>query len=180
MAWQQKCYNGDMKTDKTHPGISIKEAPFSSLLLQVVRAHALLATELFQQIGIVPPQEVVLLYLDEHGPCPQREIVRFMGRDRSTVTNTLQAMERAGLIERTPSPTDRRAMVVGLTEEGRRRIPGARAAWHRLEEVTTRGLTDAQRSALLRALTVVRDELDRALAEDLAEDPDGGPGGRHP
>ena len=89
-------------------------------------------------------------------------------------------MERAGLIERTPSPTDRRAMVVGLTDEGRRRVPRARAAWHRLEEVTTRGLTDAQRSALLRALAVVRDELDRALAEDLAEDPDGGPGGRHP
>ena len=141
-------------------------APVGSLLLQVVRAHAQLGTRLLRREGVVPPQEIVLLHLDEQGPVAQADLVHYLGRDRSTVTNTLQAMERAGLIERTPSPTDRRAMVVGLTEEGRRRIPGARAAWHRLEEVTTRGLTDAQRSALLRALAVVRDELDRALAED--------------
>jgi DNA-binding MarR family transcriptional regulator len=163
-----------------HLGTHIEGAPVGSLLLQVVRAHAQLGTRLLRREGVVPPQEIVLLHLDEQGPVAQADLVHYLGRDRSTVTNTLQAMERAGLIERTPSPTDRRAMVVGLTEEGRRRIPGARAAWHRLEEVTTRGLTDAQRSALLRALTVVRDELDRALAEDLAEDPDGGPGGRHP
>lgn len=162
-----------------HLGTHVEGAPVGSLLLQVVRAHAQLGTRLLRREGVVPPQEIVLLHLDEQGPVAQADLVHYLGRDRSTVTNTLQAMERAGLIERTPSPTDRRAMVVGLTDEGRRRVPRARAAWHRLEEVTTRGLTDAQRSALLRALTVVRDELDRALAED-GEDGEGGPGGDHP
>lgn len=163
MAWQQKCYNGDMKTDKTHPGISIKEAPFSSLLLQVVRAHALLATELFQQIGIVPPQEVVLLYLDEHGPCPQREIVRFMGRDRSTVTNTLQAMERVGLICREPSDTDRRALIVSLSEKGRALVPQVRRIWAEIEKKTIGSLSEEYLLTLMQGLAQIR----AGLAEEL-------------
>src|SRR5690606_3637289 len=118
-----------------HLATHIEAAPVGSLLLQVVRAHAQLGTRLLRREGVVPPQEIVLLHPDDQGPVSQADLFRCLGRARSTATSTLQAMERAGLTERTPSPTDRRAMVVGLTEEGRRRIPGARAAWHRLEEV---------------------------------------------
>lgn len=146
-----------------YPGISIKEAPFSSLLLQVVRAHALLATELFQQIGIVPPQEVVLLYLDEHGPCPQREIVRFMGRDRSTVTNTLQAMERVGLICREPSDTDRRALIVSLSEKGRALVPQVRRIWAEIEKKTIGSLSEEYLLTLMQGLAQIR----AGLAEEL-------------
>lgn len=152
-----------MKPGKSYPGISIDEAPFSSLLLQVVRAHALLATELLQEIGVVPPQEVVLLYLDEHGPSPQREIVRFMGRDRSTVTNTLQAMERAGLIRREPSGRDRRALVVSLSAKGRALVPRVRETWAEIEKKTIAGLSEELLSDLVQALTHIRAGLAVAL-----------------
>ena len=153
-----------MEQERPHPGISIAEAPFSSLLLQVVRAHALLAAEILQEVGVVPPQEVVLLYLDEHGPCPQREIVRFMGRDRSTVSNTLQAMERAGLIRREPSDRDLRALVVSLTEKGHALVPRVRAAWTEIEKRTFSGLKEDRLSALAEALAEVKAALARALA----------------
>ena len=91
-----------------HLGTHVEGAPVGSLLLQVVRAHAQLGTRLLRREGVVPPQEIVLLHLDEQGPVAQADLVHYLGRDRPTVTNTLQAMERAGLIERTPSPTDRR------------------------------------------------------------------------
>lgn len=148
-----------------HRGTTIDGAPVGSLLLQVVRAHALLGTALLREVGLTPPHEIVLLHLDERGPQPQSEIVRYMGRDRSTVTNTLQAMERAGLVARAPSPEDGRAMVVSLTPRGRRKVPAARDAWSRLEAATTRALTAEQRGALADALTAVRDELARALDE---------------
>lgn len=152
-----------MTQERFHPGISIREAPFSSLFLQVVRLHALLATELLQPVGVVPPQEVVLLYLDERGPCPQREIVRFMGRDRSTVTHTLQAMERAGLICRTPSDRDRRALVVSLSEKGRELVPRVRAAWAEIEAKTFGGLNEERLAALTGALDEIRTRLAEAL-----------------
>jgi DNA-binding MarR family transcriptional regulator len=142
-----------------------------SLLLQTLRAHAVLGTELLRRAGVLSPHEIVLLYLDEHGPMPQTEIVHYLGRDRSTVTATLQAMERAGLVERSRSPEDGRALVVSLTEKGKDLVPGARAAWQELENVTTRHLTDEQRAALVELLTIVRDEIGRTIEDEFQDAP---------
>lgn len=146
-----------------HAGTSIAGAPIGSLLLQVQRAHALLGTELLNRVGVTPPHEIVLLYLDEHGPQPQTGLVHYMARDRSTVTNTLQAMERAGLVSRAPSPEDKRAITVQLTAKGRRAVPDARAAWHELETITAAALTAQQQATLIKGLTKVRDQLNQAI-----------------
>jgi DNA-binding MarR family transcriptional regulator len=142
-----------------HVGTSIEGAPVGSLLLQVVRAHARVGTELLTEAGVSSPHEIVLLYLDTHGSMPQTEIVYYMGRDRSTVTATLQAMERAGLVARLSSLDDKRAMVVELTAKGREAVPRARAAWQELERRTTRSLTTSQQADLIAALAAVRDAL---------------------
>lgn len=142
-----------------HVGVTIDGAPVGSLLLQVIRAHARVGTELLAEAGVAAPHEIVLLYLDTRGPVPQTELVHYMGRDRSTVTATLQAMERADLVERLPSPDDKRAMIVQLTKRGRDTVPRARAAWHELERRTTRSLTPSQQSDLLNALTAIRNAL---------------------
>lgn len=142
-----------------HPGVSVDGAPVGSLLLQVVRAHARVGTELLNDAGVSSPHEIVVLHLDANGPVTQTELVHYMGRDRSTVTATLQAMERAGLVTRWTSPTDKRAMIVELTDAGRAAVPRARAAWAELERRTTRTLSATQRRNLLGALAQVRDAL---------------------
>lgn len=154
----------DDRTDRArspsrHIGVSVAGAPIGSLLLQVIRAHARVGTELLNNVGLAPPHELVLLYLDAHGAVPQTELVHYMGRDRSTVTATLQAMERAGLITRTRSPLDKRAMIVQITPKGRDAVPLALAAWHELERRTTRNLTESQKAELMTALVAVRDAL---------------------
>lgn len=148
--------------NRTRPqniGTTIDGAPVGSLLLQVVRAHARVGTELLSEAGVAPPHEIVLLYLHDHGPVPQTELVHYLGRDRSTVTATLQAMERAGLVTRTPSASDKRAMIVRLTRKGRNAVPRALAAWHELERRTTRTLSATQQANLMKALAAVRDAL---------------------
>ena len=71
-----------------------------------------------------------------------------MGRDRSTVTNTLQAMERAGLIRREPSGRDRRALVVSLSAKGRALVPRVRKTWAEIEKKTIGGLSEELLSTL--------------------------------
>lgn len=160
MTGAAKSSNGtDGGSSPRHIGTSIDGAPVGSLLLQVVRAHARVGTELLSAAGVASPHEIVLLYLHAHGPVPQTELVHYMGRDRSTVTATLQAMERAGLVTRAPSPSDGRAMVVQLTAKGTDAAPRAQAAWHELERRTTRTLTPAQHAHLMTALAAVRDSL---------------------
>lgn len=112
-------------------------------------------------IGLVPPQELILMRLAEQGDSPQSELVHFLNRDRSTVTNTLQAMERAGLIVRRPSASDRRAVDVALTDKGRDLVPQARAIWHELECQSTSMLAKSDREPLLRGLAAIRESLRR-------------------
>nr|WP_269329145.1 MarR family winged helix-turn-helix transcriptional regulator [Kineosporia babensis] len=128
-------------------------------MLQALRAHARVGTELLTAAGVTPPHEIVLLYLAEHGPVPQTELVHYLARDRSTVTATLQAMERSGLVTRSPSPTDKRAMIVSMTAAGAAAAPQAQAAWEELEQRTIAGLSSAEQQELLRLLNLVRDAL---------------------
>lgn len=148
-----------------HVGTTIEGAPVGSALLQVIRAHARLGTELLRRAGVASPHEIVLLYLDEHGTVPQTELVHYMGRDRSTVTATLQAMQRAGLVVRASAADDRRAMTVALSGRGRALVPDARAAWLELERRSTTALTPAAQEALIAALGLVRDALNSADVE---------------
>ncbi|HWL89131.1 MAG TPA: MarR family transcriptional regulator [Polyangiaceae bacterium] len=132
-------------------GFEVANAKIGSKLIQVTRRHLLLATELLKAIGLVPPQEVVLMRLWDCGACSHTEMVRFFGRDRSTITKTLQAMERTGLLEKRPSETDGRAIVITLTDRGKALHPEVVAIWARLERRTVAGLSEHQERALLAA-----------------------------
>lgn len=144
----------------SHPGVTVPGAPVGSALLQAIRAHATVATDMLAQIGLSPPQELVLLWLaDQGGSAPQRDLVHYLNRDRSTVTNTLQAMERAGLITRRSLPSDRRAIEVALTAKGRKLLPRVRALWLQLERRSTALIVEEDREVLLRSLAAIRDSL---------------------
>ena len=47
------------------------------------------------------------------------ELARFLGLDKSSVTGLVDRAERRGLVVRVPSATDRRAVLVSLTDDGR-------------------------------------------------------------
>jgi MarR family transcriptional regulator, lower aerobic nicotinate degradation pathway regulator len=47
------------------------------------------------------------------------ELARFLGLDKSSVTGLVDRAERRGLVARVPSASDRRAVLVSLTGEGR-------------------------------------------------------------
>jgi DNA-binding MarR family transcriptional regulator len=146
-------------------GVHVPEAPVGSALLRLLRAHAQLGTALLARIGVPPPQELILLRLEEHGTLPQGDLVRYLYRDRSTTSATLQAMERNGLITRNPSRSDRRALDVSITDAGRALCPVVRDAWAELEETAFSHLSSDGRAAFIAAM----DASQQALAMTLAE-----------
>jgi MarR family transcriptional regulator, transcriptional regulator for hemolysin len=54
------------------------------------------------------------------GELTQGQVAQLCGLDKTTMVVTLDALERAGLAERRPSSTDRRARIIAVTEEGER------------------------------------------------------------
>src|SRR5690625_1185469 len=66
------------------------------------------------------PQYAILTALDEYGPCSQRELAHRLELDKSNVVKLLDGLEERTLVERSPSPIDRRRHGVSITNAGRK------------------------------------------------------------
>lgn len=103
------------------------------------------------ELGITPRDHCVLTKA-ESGRLTQREIAELALLDKTTMVVTVDHLERAGLARRTPSPTDRRARIVELTDAGRQVLRRARVITDGLYDEVLGVLPDGHRSALLDAL----------------------------
>ncbi len=68
--------------------------------------------------GLSPPLVKMLVHLSRERPRAMRELADHWGCDASYVTAMVDDLERHGLAERRPHPTDRRVKTVALTEHG--------------------------------------------------------------
>jgi MarR family transcriptional regulator, organic hydroperoxide resistance regulator len=116
---------------------------------------------LCQELDLTPSQGMALRSLDR--PLPMSTLAEALACDASNVTGIVDRLEARGLIERRPSPTDRRVKLLVLTGEGARlretayrqmsTPPPAIAA---LPLKHKRALRDALRAAAEQADEVVR------------------------
>lgn len=79
-----------------------------------------------------------------------------------TMTNRINRLADAGLVERHPDPYDRRGVLVRLTGSGRAKVDAALTALLTQEEEILASLTDEQRAVLADMLRVVVFPFDHA------------------
>lgn len=133
--------------------------PISHAIFRVARLHRMLAGALLRETGLYPNQELVMMQLWDLGAQRQSELIRLLDSDASTMTRTIQRLERAGFVRRRPDPTDGRATLVEPTPASmhlRRRVE---AVWAELERLT---VGEWDESACRRARTVL-DRLEHNL-----------------
>lgn len=70
----------------------------------------------------------LLCGLHDCGPVRPSELACYFGLGKATVSRQLKVLEELGLVERRDDPDDRRAHLLALTEEGRRRLETVRLA----------------------------------------------------
>lgn len=73
----------------------------------------------FKSYGVTPEQWGILNQLCEQDGITQKELSERTFKDQPTVTRILDKLEKKGIITRQPSPDDRRAFLVFLTDKGR-------------------------------------------------------------
>lgn len=100
-------------------------------------------------IGLAPAQFMALLELWERDGLTQAELVERLDVEQATMANTLNRMERDGLIARTPHPEDRRAKLVWLTETARKLERQAKQAAQSVNAEALAGLSAQEREAML-------------------------------
>ncbi|GIX11946.1 MarR family winged helix-turn-helix transcriptional regulator [Elioraea sp.] len=125
------------------------------LCLHAQRAARTLARrfdEAFRPLGLTNGQFSLMMALSGPEPPPMGRIARFLAMDRTTLTAALKPLERRGLVEVRPHPTDRRSRVLLLTRAGRALLARAVPIWcetHReVESVLAQGEADRLRAAL--------------------------------
>ncbi len=64
----------------------------------------------------------MLMALNDSGPRRASDLVEIFSIDKGAVSRQVQALLELDLIERTPDPEDRRAMILAISDEGRRRL----------------------------------------------------------
>ncbi|MGW3955437.1 MarR family winged helix-turn-helix transcriptional regulator [Streptomyces sp. NPDC004752] len=89
------------------------------LLRLAQRRAAHTFADALRPLGIEGRHYGVLLNLALHGPLSQRRLIDLTGGDKSSMVRTVDDLEMRGLAVRRPSPADRRAYAVEITEQGR-------------------------------------------------------------
>jgi DNA-binding MarR family transcriptional regulator len=135
------------------------QGEISHAIAAVARAHLAVAGRLLRAHGLYPGQELLLMRLWEADHQSQTELARALGNDLSTVSRTVQSLERSGLVSRSPSQADRRSVIVSLTPAGSGLREEIGQTWAGLEAATAAGLSDRQRGDLLRLLRLVERSL---------------------
>lgn len=118
--------------------------------------HRARAAELLAPLGLHPGQEALLLELARTGPVIQAQLSESLGCEPPSVTLMTRKLEAAGHIRRKPSPTDKRASIVELTDRGRALADQVKQLWLGLAEETAAGLpaqTVAELPGILNTLT---------------------------
>lgn len=132
-----------MGMDEDHQALDLVER-LSRLVGQKGHAH-----------GLKPAQWDTLRYLARANRFSRTPgaLTAYLGATKGTVSQTVMALERAGLVDKTPHPADRRSVRLGLTPAGhamldRDRIETVRKALAGLSRQQTAVLTKGLRALL--------------------------------
>lgn len=121
--------------------------------------------KLMSGYNVTASQGMVLNFLYDKDRVTARELGDRIKLDSATLTGILGRMERAKLIERLEHPSDRRAIVVTLTETGRSVASGTFSEIKRANKIFLQALSVDEQKELKKMLRKVRDASGRALGE---------------
>lgn len=99
-------------------------APPMEAVTSIMRVQQILVARLnatLEPFGLTFPryEALMLLFLSRQGALPLGKMGARLQVHRTSVTNLVDGLERAGLAVRSPHPTDRRTTLATITDEGR-------------------------------------------------------------
>jgi DNA-binding MarR family transcriptional regulator len=109
--------------------------------------------------GLSLARAKVLMRLSERGPMNQATLAGLLGHAPRSVTDTVDVLERDGLVTRTDDERDRRARIVTLTAAGRAAHETAQVVRLKAMDEIFGSLTAGERATLRALLTTIRTNL---------------------
>ncbi|HEY0121478.1 MAG TPA: MarR family transcriptional regulator [Rhizobium sp.] len=108
-------------------------------------------------LGFLPGQFPILLELWSEDGLTQKQLLERVDIEQATMANTLSRMERDGLIERRPHPSDKRAQLVFLTAKAAAMQTDAVKAAMAADQELFKGFRSFERELLLEYIRRILD-----------------------
>ena len=125
------------------------------LCLHIQRAARVLARRFDDALrphGLTNGQFSLLMSLNRPEPPPMGPVAALLAMDRTTLTAALKPLERRGLVQITPDPSDRRSRILNLTAKGRKLLAQALPVWKKTHDEIDRLLPGGDPEKLLESL----------------------------
>ena len=117
-------------------------------------------SRLLQPFDLTPASGLVLSILaDSVEPLPPHEIAERLIVSRATVTGLIDSLEKREYVRRRPHPTDRRMLLVEITEKGRQVAKEFRPVVHRHQRMWFQLLDEKEQERLTGFLQRIQNNL---------------------
>ena len=124
--------------------------------MNLVRTSELLVkriAELIKPFDLTPSSGLVLGILADFGePLPPNKIAERLIISRASVTSLIDSLERRGYVRRAPHSTDRRMLLIELTDTGRQVAHDFRLLVHQNQKTWLAVLTEQEQTQLIDTL----------------------------
>ena len=112
-----------------------------------------------KEYGVAPGQFAPLVMLFEEDGLTQAELCRRINVEQPTMANTLQRMERDGLIKRKADAADKRRVLVHLTSRAREMQTKVMESARAVSNQTVKGLAASDQDDMFRLVARMVDNL---------------------
>jgi DNA-binding MarR family transcriptional regulator len=146
------------------PGTDAAPPLLLYMLKQVELAVRSRIDEIVRPVGLTAAQYTALTVLERHADMSSAQLARSSFVTAQSMADMITALEDRALIKRHRDQTDRRRLVVALTDEGRALLDRCRDEVDALEATMLTGLSVGQTKALRGVLATCYSNLSKAPA----------------
>lgn len=137
----------------------------SDLLRRITRLHTSLQQHTAQCCGIHSLTRCqILTILGRAGPLTLAALGRQMGADKAWMSRNVDELVREGLIDKQPGQTDRRVVVLTLTQEGQGQVRRLNTELYHQSARLLGRVPPGEQANVLRALELLADALEAECA----------------
>ena len=117
----------------------------------------------FDGTGLTTARVHLLWVLQHAGPSTQQTLAQLCDVTPRNITGLVDALEKSGHVRRTPHPTDRRAVLVELTDAASETMARMQEEHAQLNETLLSAIAPADRAAVERGLSAVAAHLEHLV-----------------
>lgn len=136
-------------------GVEDERTLAARLRLAVVRLNRRLRAQRANEQTTTLTQLAALSTLHRHGSMSPGELAAKERVQPPSMTRVISALEEIGYVTRSPHPTDRRQIVIAVTDVGRKYVEAEVSARERWLDERLADLSDDERTTLCRAAEII-------------------------